>query len=202
MLGFSLTALRQTLFTRLSAGIGGLLALCLTTVQTIIAAMPPEGLPTIRPGETIDAGRWRIAVNAASVTTQPRPDGYRGQQGTKSLAVDLDLLNLTAETSNAVSRILSVDPPLAGLKADPTFYLMRDGAILGALHPGLPERVRVVWPLATDAAVPPTLRLTITAEHFKPRDNLLAAPGWFNPAVAAAVSLPLHEEWGGGGAAP
>jgi len=202
MLGFSLTALRQTLFTRFSAGIGGVLALCLTTVQTIIAAMPPDALPKLRPGETIDAGRWQVAVQSAVVSTQPRDDGYRPAPGMKALAVDIDILNRTAESSNVFGRIFTIDPPIPGLKPDPIHYLMRDRTMLAALHPGLPERVRVIWTMPNQAPIPPNLRLTITAESFKPRDNLLAAPGWFNPKVIAAISLPLHEEWGGGGGAP
>lgn len=202
MLGFSLTALRQRLFTRLSVGIGGLLALCLATVQTIIAAMPPESLPNVRPGEMIEAGRWQVAVHSAIVSSQVREDGYRAPPGMKALAVDIDILNRTAESSNVYARIFTIDPPIQGLKPEPIHYLMRDRAILGALHPGLPERVRVIWAVPNAAPIPDKLRLTITAESFKQRDNLLAAPGWFNPKVIAAVSLPLHEDWGGGGAAP
>ncbi|WP_439499839.1 hypothetical protein [Bosea sp. (in: a-proteobacteria)] len=196
----ALATLRRTLFTRLMAGIGGLLALGLTTMQTILGAMPSDSLPAITPGESVDSGRWRVAVLAASVTRDKRPDGYRGRSGTKSLVVELDLLNQTSETSNVVSRILAVDPPIAGIEAQPTFYLMRDHSILGALHPGLPERVKVVWAIPEETVPPTTLRLTITGETFKPRDNLLAAPGWFNPKVIGAVSLPLRAEASGDGA--
>jgi hypothetical protein len=196
----ALATLRRTLFTRLMAGIGGLLALGLTTIQTIIGAMPSDSLPAIAPGESVDSGRWRVAVLAASVTREKRPDGYRGPAGKKSLVVDLDLLNQTSETSNVVSRILAIDPPIAGVEANPTFYLMRDHSILGALHPGLPERVRVVWAIPEETVPPTTLRLTVTGETFKPRDNLLAAPGWFNPKPIGAVSLPLRAEASGDGA--
>ena len=34
-------------------------------------------------------------------------------------------------------------------------------------------------------------------ETFKPRDNLLAAPGWFNPKPVAPVTLPLRSESSG-----
>jgi hypothetical protein len=202
MLGFSLTALRQRLFTRLSVGIGGLLALCLASVQTIIAAMPSETLPSVAPGEPIEAGRWRVALHSAAVSSQVREDGYRAPPGMKTLAVDIDILNRTAESSNVYARIFTIDPPIPGLKPEPIHYLMRDRTILSALHPGLPERVRVIWAVPNAAPIPDKLRLTVTAESFKPRDNLLAAPGWFNPKVIAAVSLPLREDWGGGGAAP
>ena len=195
----ALATLRKTLFSRFMAGVGGLLALALATVQTILGAMPATSLPTVAPGEAIDAGRWRVAVLAAKVSTEPRPDGYRGPPGKASLSVDLDILNQTSESSNVVSRILTIDPPIAGLEGTPTFYLLRDRSILNALHPGLPERVRVVWAIPAEAAPPDTVRLTITAETFKPRDNLLATPGWFNPKTIAAVTLPLGPAGRGGG---
>lgn len=202
MLGFSLATWRQSLFTRLTAGIGGLLALGFTTVQTILAAMPAASLPAVAPGLPIEAGRWRVALNDASLTIRPRPDGYAGPPGTKSLTLDLDILNRSSQSSNAISRIVTIDPPIAGLSAQPSFYLMRDGSMLGSLHPGLPERVRMIWAVPEQVALPPTLRVTVTAETFKPRDNLLAAPGWFNPKTVAAVTLPLRLADEGGAAAP
>ena len=68
---------------------------------------------------------------------------------------------------------------------------MRDKAMLSALQPGLPERVQVIWRLAPGAKPPERLRLVVNGETFKPRDNLLAAPGWFNRNPIAAATLPV-----------
>jgi len=187
-----LMVLRQGLMSRLTIGIGGLLALGFTTAQSLRDAMPAASLPAMQAGQPIEAGRWQVAIRQAAVGFTPRPDGYKGRPGTKMVSVDLDLMNRSSESSNVVSRILSFDPPVTGLAASPAVYLLRDGTILGALQPGLPERLRMVWELPEAAPVPETIRLVVTGETFKPRDNLLAAPGWFNPKPVATVSLPLR----------
>jgi hypothetical protein len=189
----ALAGLRQILASRLTIGIGGLLALGLTTAQNVADAISPPAVPVVAPGRPIAAGRWQVTLYEAGLTHDKRPDGYRGRAGTKALTVDLDLANRSSESSNAFSRILSVDPPIAGLSPMPTAYLLRDGAILGDLQPGLPERIRMVWELPDAAPVPETLRLVVIGETFKPRDNLLAAPGWFNPKPAATVTLALKQ---------
>lgn len=190
-------ALRQALVSRVTVGIGGLLALGFTTAQTVRDAMPKANLPLAAAGQPIEAGRWQVALHQAELGTAPRPDGSRGRPGSKALAIEVELMNRSSESSNLVARILSFDPPIAGLPPAPSSYLMRDGALLGALQPGLPERVRLVWEMPEAAPVPETLRVVVTGETFKPRDNLLAAPGWFNPKPVAAVSLPVR-----GGSSP
>ncbi len=197
MATMAFAALRRSLASKLAIGIGGLLALGLTTAQTLREAMPPASLPVARAEQPIEAGRWQLVIRNAGLDKAPRPDGSRGRPGMKALSVDLDLMNRSSESSNAFSRILSFAPPIAGLSPSPTAYLLRDGAILGALQPGLPERIRMVWDLPEAAAIPETIRVVVTGETFKPRDNLLAAPGWFNPKPIAAVTLPLRSESSG-----
>lgn len=201
MIGTSFAALRNALTSRLAIGLGGLLALGATTIQTVVDAMPSQALPALAAGQSLDAGRWRLAIFAASVSSGPRPNGQQVPRGTRLLSVDLDILNRTSETSNTFARVLSIDPEIPGLQPNPSFYLMRDGSLLEALHPGLPERVRVAWTVPETVQLPRELRLTVTAESFKPRDNLLAAPGWFNPKRIATVSLPIRVE-GPAGASP
>jgi hypothetical protein len=43
-------------------------------------------------------------------------------------------------------------------------------------------------------AVPPELRLSIHAKTYKPVDNLVGSPGWFNPAPVASATLSLSNE--------
>jgi len=197
MVALAFSALRRSLASKLTIGIGGLLALGLTTAQTLREAMPPASLPAAQAGQPIEAGRWQVVIREAGLSAAPRPDGYRGRPGTKALSVELDLTNRSSESSNAFARILGFDPPIAGLSPSPTAYLLRDGAILGALQPGLPERIRLVWELPEAAPTPESVRLVVTGETFKPRDNLLAAPGWFNPKAVAAITLPLRSEGSG-----
>lgn len=186
-----LAGLRQAVSSKLTIGIGGLLALAITSGQSLLEALEPPVLPALAAGAPLDAGRWRIVLHDARLTLQPRPDGPAAPDGAQFLALDLDIANRSSETDSTFARILSVDPPIEGLQPNPTFWLMRDKTMLGALQPGLPERVRVIWRLGPGAKAPERLRLVVTGQTFKPRDNLLATPGWFNPKPVAAATLPV-----------
>ncbi|WP_100962132.1 hypothetical protein [Bosea sp. FBZP-16] len=186
-----LAGLRQAVSSKLTIGIGGLLALAITSGQSLLEALEPPVLPALAAGAPLDAGRWRIALHEARLTTQSRPDGPPASDGAQFLALDLDVGNRSSETDNTFARILIVDPPVEGLQPNPTIWLMRDKAMLSALQPGLPERVQVIWRLAPGAKPPERLRLVVIGETFKPRDNLLAAPGWFNRKPIAAATLPV-----------
>jgi hypothetical protein len=175
-----LAGLRQAVTSRLTIGIGGLLALGLTTGQSLLEAFEPPVLPVLAAGAPLDTGRWRIRLHEA-------------RQSREALALELDITNLSSQTDNSFARILSLDPPIEGLQPNPTFWLMRDKAMLMALQPGLGERVRVVWRLSPGARAPEQLRLVISGETFKPRDNLFAAPGWFNRKPIAAAVLPVKD---------
>lgn len=186
-----LAGLRQALGSKLTIGVGGLLALAITSGQSLLEALEPPTLPALAAGAPLDAGRLRIALQEARLTAQSRPDGSPAPDGAQFLALDLDLANRSSETDNSFARILTVEPPVEGLQPSPTFWLMRDKAMLSALQPGLPERVRVIWRLAPGAKAPERLRLIVNGETFKPRDNLFAAPGWFNRKPIAAATLPI-----------
>ncbi|MCV9936825.1 hypothetical protein OIU35_10665 [Boseaceae bacterium BT-24-1] len=186
-----LANLRQAVSSKLTIGIGGLLALAITSGQSLLEALEPPVLPALATGAPLDAGRWRIALHEARLTTRSRPDGPPAPDGAQFLALELDIANRSSETDNTFARTFTVDPPIDALQPNPTFWLMRDKAMLSALQPGLPERVRVIWRLAPGATAPERLRLVVNGETFKPRDNLFAAPGWFNRKPIAAATLPI-----------
>jgi hypothetical protein len=177
------------LATKLIAGIGGSIAVLASTGYAVVGAMPPAKPPVIGIGQPVQAGRWKIVPLRAYVGLPPHAPG--GFPGKSSLIVEMEMTNLTAETSNLFAKAVKLDPPIAGLVAAPTFYLVRDGALLDAIQPGLPEKVAVAWEIQAQPSLPPAIQLSVTAETFKPRDNLYAMPGWFNPKVVASLSLPV-----------
>lgn len=61
--------------------------------------------------------------------------------------------------------------------------------MLGALHPGMPERVVLCWSAA--AATSDSVALTIRATRYKERDNLQGGAGWFDPRDVAEVRPPI-----------
>ena len=184
------TTVRQTLATRAAAGLGGAIAVVASTVYTIVGAMPAKDLPGTAPGAAIEAGQWRVVARDAAIATR-RPDGGPLQGGGHALVVTLDMTNRTQSSSSDFFAVVAIDPPLPGVETKPSFYLARDKAPLSRLHPNLPERILVSWPMKADAALPDRIRLTVTAKSYKQRDNLYGAPGWFNPKAIAAVTLPV-----------
>lgn len=181
------------LLVRLGAGIGGAVAIVVSTVASVYQVQTKPEIPQIAPGQAIEAGRWNIAVNSAIITVEG-PNGLQLPDGKSALIIDISLENRTETTSNVFSETLELVNPPEGVEPQPLFFLKRDRAFLHSLHPRMPESVQVLWRLPPDFVRPETIDLKINAETFKPKDNLYAAPGWFNPHTVARVSLSVQEE--------
>ncbi|MDQ8730257.1 hypothetical protein [Bradyrhizobium sp. LHD-71] len=186
----NISGLRQGLATRIVTGIGGAIAVIVSTGYAIVEAVPSAQIPQVEPSAPIAAGAWQVVPLQAAIQMR-RPDGNPVSKGTRALVIELDMTNQTASSRNDFASVLAAEPLGARMEGTPTFYLMRDKAILSTLHPNMTERVAAMWPLAENAAIPTHVRLTITAKTYKPRDNLYGAPGWFNPTKVATVTLPV-----------
>lgn len=182
---------RPKLLATLTAGIGGLAAAAVSLVMSLYEARNPAVTPQIAMGAPADAGRWIVTPRSA-VVAATLPDGRKPPGGGTALVAELVLENRTAATSNAFYATVTLANPPPGVEAKPAFhYLKRDGALLGALQPRMPETVQAVWTLPPGMAAPPALRLAILGESFKPKDNLYGAPGWFDPKVIGEATLPI-----------
>ncbi|MGH6761164.1 MAG: hypothetical protein ACRECW_06180 [Phyllobacterium sp.] len=181
------------LLVRIGAGVGGVLAIVASTIASVYEVRTRPEIPLIEPGEAVEAGRWNIRINSATIATQT-PDGLQLRDGKSALVVDIDLENRTGTTSSVYYQALELTEPPAGADPQPLFFLKRDRAFLNGLNPRMPEAVQVVWRLSPDAVRPRNIELRIAAESFKPKDNLYAAPGWFNPHTVGRVLLPVRDE--------
>lgn len=181
---------RTTFYQRLLAGAGGLVAAALSLGYSLYEARNGGEIMTVSPETVVNAGRWNVTLHSGSIAMQT-PDGLKLQDGGKALVVDLTLENLSAESSNLYAEALKLDniasPPR------PYFYLTRDKALLGDLQPMMPENVKAVWQMPADQPLPEALIVSIVGSRYKPKDNLYAAPGWFDPAEVAKATLPLTE---------
>lgn len=186
------STLRQRLFAFLVAGVGGTMAAAVSFAMTVYDAANPEPAPVVAPGQPVDAGRWIVTIQGARTGTVP-PTGVLPIPPKRLVMVDLDLDNRSAETSNVFYRILSFDPPAPEL-ADPTFYLARDKWIAGGVNPGMPERLVAAWEWPDDQPLPGSLRIRITNQIHKRRDNLYGAPGWFDRDTAAVVEVSVTQD--------
>lgn len=178
----------KALYTRIVAGIGGLLAGALSLGLSIYETRTGTEVTHVAAGASVDSGQWKVTLNSASLTAQT-PDGLRVSNGKKALTIDLTLENLTAESSNLYRDAIKLgNIPNAPM---PQFYLVRDREQLWDLQPMMPETVEAVWELPARQALPKVLYVTVVGTTYKPKDNLYAAPGWFNPTDIARVDLPV-----------
>jgi hypothetical protein len=168
------------------------LIVCLILLSQAATAAPVKQslAPMLLPGASIDAGQWRVKPIRARVTSEQSLPRVIKQSKTY-LLVEVELTNLTEKSSRDFSFIVRIEQPALPPLGEPSILLVRDMDLPDRLHPGMPETLMLVWPWPEMAAVPPELRLTITGKTFKKADNLVGAPGWFNPKVVAVTNLPL-----------
>lgn len=178
----------KALYTRIIAGIGGLLAGALSLGFSIYETRTGTEVAQVAPGKPVNAGQWLVTLNSGGIAAET-PDGRRLPDGKKALTLDLTLENMTAGSSNLYRDTLKLEN-VANLPA-PQFYLVRDGDLLWDLQPMMPEKVKVVWQLPATQTLPKVVNVAIVGTTYKPKDNLYAAPGWFNPNDVARVGLPL-----------
>jgi hypothetical protein len=187
--------LRRRLFAFLIAGVGAAAAAAVSFAMTVYEAANPKVVPLVAAGQPIDTGRWIITLHEARVGSIP-PTGIQPLVPKKLLMVDFDLDNRSASTSNVFSRLFTIDPPVANLPP-PILYLARDKAIAGGVNPDMPERMIAVWEWPSAVPVPQQLRLQVTSQIHKRRDNLYGAPGWFDRDPVAIVALAVAPDAAG-----
>jgi hypothetical protein len=184
--------LRRRLFAFLIAGVGATAAAVVSFAMTVYEAANPKVVPLVAAGQPIDTGRWIITIHEARIGSTP-PTGTTPAVPKKLLMVDFDLNNRSASTSNAFLRLFAIDPPVARLPP-PVLYLARDKWIAGGVNPDMPERMIAVWEWPSTAPLPRQVRLQVTSQIYKRRDNLYGAPGWFDRDPAAIVALAVASD--------
>lgn len=189
--------LRRRLFAFLVAGVGSTAAAAISFAMTVYEAANPKPAPIVAPGQPIDTGRWIVTLREARTGSIP-PTGIKPFAPKNLVMVEFDLDNRSASASNALLRLLAIDPPVTNLPP-PVFYLVRDKWIASSLQPNMPERMIAAWDWPSNTPLPQQLRLKIGSQIHKRRDNLYGAPGWFDRDPAAIVVLAVSSEAPGAG---
>jgi hypothetical protein len=156
-------------------------------------AAPAKGPRMVRVGESVDLGPMRVRPLRAWVDAKC-PLDYSAGEPNSCLSVEAEVTNLTHASRSGVDEIIKLVTPSPPKGTFPMTELVRDRAILAALHPRMPERVVISYKLPSPLAAPSSrITLALWSMRFKKRDNLLGGEGWFSPAEAARVELPLSE---------
>lgn len=187
---------RQRLAAIVIAGIGTAAASVFSYATAIYEAANPEPLHELSPGETVDTGRWHVAVNGARFGSVP-PTGVKPYEPKNYLMVDVSLDNRSASSAYASRKLLTLDPPHPAL-TDPTFYIAKDKWIASPINPGMPEKLTVAWEWPNGETPPQEIRLLIGSEIYKKRDNLYGASSWLDRDPVAVIELPVHMSSGEG----
>jgi hypothetical protein len=160
---------------------------CLAFSQPLFAE---SSLPVEPPGTSIDAGQWRVKPVRARLSTEHPLRQSAGKNGSY-LLVEVEFTNLMQRSSRDFGFVVHIEQPELKQLGEPSFVLVRDMTLPDRLHPDMPEALLLVWQLPSAISAPPELRLSIHAKTFKPVDNLVGSPGWFNPKPIASTTLSL-----------
>ncbi|TPM28251.1 hypothetical protein [Mesorhizobium sp. B2-3-4] len=182
---------RSKIQTWITAGAGTIAALFVAGLMGAFGALPAHAPPQLSPDAAIEAGRWRLQPVRAYVS-HARVYGVALKPGQKALVLEVDMTNRTAQSDKGYFNVFTPEG-IALPDPSPMIALVRDSTLTPELHPGMTERMAYVWPLAGDAAVPANLAFAVTAEIFKPHDNLYGTPGWYNPYRLGTVTLPVAD---------
>lgn len=174
---------------RLIAGIGGAAAAVISLVLGLHDARQASA-PVIQPQSDVIAGQWLVRLESVAVKER-LPDGRVLPSGQRALTVDATLTNRTHSSSGDVHSLIHLISPALVNSAKPSFYLMRDATLLDQLHPDMPERIAIVWTVPANTGPHTPVTLGIEAKSYKSRDNLYAAPGWFNPETVGTITFTL-----------
>ena len=170
--------------------LGWLLCLGLAFSQPLFAE---SSLPLLAPGTSIDAGQWRVKPMRARLSMEHPLRRTAGRSGSY-LLVEIEFTNLMERSSRDLSSVVHLVQPELKALGEPSFVLVRDMTLPDRLHPDMPEVLLLVWDVPAGVTVPPELQLSIHAKTFKPVDNLVGSPGWFNPAPVASAKLALSAQ--------
>ncbi|MDQ6434856.1 hypothetical protein RB623_12435 [Mesorhizobium sp. LHD-90] len=183
------STLRQRLFAFLLAGIGGTAAAAVSFAMSLHDAANPPGIAAVGLGDPIDTGRWTVTLHGARSGTLP-PTGVPPFDPKKFVMVDLDVTNRSATPNNVLYRLLTPEPPVPNLPL-PVYYLARDNWFASYINPDMPERVIAVWEWPEAAPLPERLKLKVSSQIYKQRDNLYGASGWYDRDPVAEVEMPV-----------
>jgi len=164
--------------------------------------LPPEGPPVVAVDELNAGEPWDVTVDGAALAADLSPavlleDGYW-------LAVTAQVEITDDESRRDVDEILCVRD-VAGLALEPEestacpgavpandIRLVRDGSAVGALHPGLPERVAYLWELAAGADPPTEVHVDIVGKTFR-ENSLTGRMEWLDEAPRAQLTVPVED---------
>lgn len=181
---------RQRLAAIIIAGIGTAAASVFSYATAIYEAANPNPVREVSTGETVDTGRWYVAVTGARFGSVP-PTGVKPYEPKNYLMVDLNLDNRSASSAYASRKLLTLDPQNPAL-TDPTFYIVRDKWIASPINPGMPEKLTAAWEWPQGTPPPQEVRLLIGSEIYKKRDNLYGASSWLDRDPVAVIQLPVQ----------
>lgn len=163
------------------------------------ASVPPDPVPDISPGETVDLGRLSVEVIGWEVRGNVAQDSLEDYPGADAwLFLEVIMASATDQTERATHDVVDLpdDVLLDPDKPEPhRLMMLRDATHDPELQPGIPERVIFVWPVAADSigdAATMKLQL-IGSKQFK------ASTGeqiWTETGVEATIDAPRDDQVG------
>jgi hypothetical protein len=159
----------------------------------LFGGLAPAGSTTPRPapGQATDAGPWRITVEHARLFGD-LPPLTLDKPGDRWLDV-LVTIEVTTDTSRIdVRNAVQVSLPGLTSAAPAHVILARDGAELGYLNPGMPERVAYLWEQAASGPVPTRVEVKVYGKTWRV-NSFTGGMEWLDESVHALVQTPVED---------
>lgn len=170
------TRLRETSLRRWGTGIGAL-ALAVSGAFGGLKAVEAEPGPAVAADQVIDAGAYRITIKRVALSSEF--PAIRLKDKKNHFIVVVATIEVTAKESWSLFReALKLRDVDGMVDKYPQVALFRDGKILGALQPGMPEDVAFFW--ERSGAIPKQANVWALGWTFRKSslDGSRAAPQW------------------------
>jgi len=165
-------------------------------------AVEARELPDHAAGEPVDVGPVTVTVLDHVVTDEVRTSRLENLDRATAWLVVRARVEVTGDETRDSLPTTVVPPPGVALAGDrdepdrpvqPEQVLLRDGSALPQGHPGLPEEVAYLWPVADPADVPDPLELTVlgSTSYFSP---IFQRDTWTSPEPVGQVVVPRTDQ--------
>lgn len=180
---------------RVAVGALGVVAAATVALALTGGLRPVDVDVHVTAGETVDVGPVRITPAGHLVTDDVYASGLESAGASAWLAVQVRVEATGDRTLIAVPEVLGVPEELLvemeeyDASTYPVPVLLRDGKTRPQVHPGLPEEMLLLWPVAHPGDVPDDLELTLlgSRQYFSPSQ---AEWTWATPEPVGTVTLP------------
>lgn len=163
------------------------------------ATVPRKELPLIQPGERVVTDDWILRPLSAGISLIDPFSGKARDSGEAWLVLEAEVENRTRSTQSEVGSAIRWRRDPGGKTGKPlvstTRVLLRDraGNSMVDLHPGMPERIALAWPLTANERLDGEQTWVLIGRTWVAQDSLMGASGWLRAHDVALTRIKVTD---------